>query len=91
MGDGHRLDFPLAGLTLANVEPGLGNAKKMEESWFMEIGPARIRRRVHCAIGQTSKGSFSAVSKPNFASKYAFELLSCSKRRLRKREMFESS
>ena len=24
-------------------------------------------------IGQTSEGSFSAVSKPNFASKYAFE------------------
>ena len=25
------------------------------------------------AIGQTLEGSFSAVSKPNFASKYAFE------------------
>ena len=26
-----------------------------------------------CSIGQTCQGSFSAVSKPNFASKYAFE------------------
>ena len=25
------------------------------------------------SVGQTSQGSFSAVSKPNFASKYAFE------------------
>ena len=32
----------------------------------------------------TLKCSFSAVSKPNFASKYALELAICSKRRLRK-------
>ena len=31
------------------------------------------------------KGSFSAVSKPSFASKYALELAICSKRRLRTR------
>ena len=34
--------------------------------------------------GQTLQGSFSAVSKPNFASKYSLELAICSKRRLRK-------
>ena len=34
--------------------------------------------------GQTLQGSFSAGSKPNFASKYALELAICSKRRLRK-------
>ena len=28
---------------------------------------------LHRSIGQTLQGSFSAVSKPNFASKYAFE------------------
>jgi len=30
------------------------------------------------------RGSFSAVSKPNFPSKYSLELAICSKRRLRK-------
>ena len=38
--------------------------------------PARQRRRasISChGIRQTLEGSFSAVSKPNFASKYAFE------------------
>ena len=35
----------------------------------------------------TLQGSFSAVSKPIFASKYALELAICSKRRLRKRDM----
>ena len=33
---------------------------------------------------QPLQGSFSAVSKPNFASKYSLELAICSKRRLRK-------
>ena len=33
---------------------------------------------------QTLQGSFSAVSKPNLASKYSLELAICSKRRLRK-------
>ena len=28
---------------------------------------------LHCSIGQILQGSFSSVSKPNFASKYAFE------------------
>ena len=28
---------------------------------------------VACSVGQTLQGSFSAVSRPNFASKYAFE------------------
>ena len=32
---------------------------------------------------QTLRGSFSAVSKPNFAIKYSFEQLSGSKRRLK--------
>ena len=35
-------------------------------------------------FAQTSRGSFSAVSTPIFASKYSLELAICSKRRLRK-------
>ena len=42
------------------------------------------RGRLMYVGGQTLEGSFSAVSKPNFASKYALELAICSKRRLRK-------
>ena len=32
-----------------------------------------VRGCVFSESGQTSQGSFSAVSKPNFANKYAFE------------------
>ena len=52
--------------------------------------PADVEKRVrhlgdlYAESGQTLQGSFSAVSKPNFASKYSLELAICSKRRLRK-------
>ena len=39
---------------------------------------------LYAESGHTLEGSFSAVSKPNFASKYSLELAICSKRRLRK-------
>ena len=35
--------------------------------------PADLSGPLHRSIGQTLQGSFSAVSKPNFARKYAFE------------------
>ena len=47
-----------------------------ESSWGASLGWVREHRvpglRRH-GIRQTLEGSFSAVSKPNFASKYAFE------------------
>ena len=44
-------------------------------SWVVpaEEVPADTWRQLHRSIGQTWPGSFSAVSKPNFASNYAFE------------------
>ena len=36
---------------------------------------------------QTLRGPLSAVSTPNFASKYSFELAICSKKKIEKRDM----
>ena len=44
----------------------------------------RLRLGVRRNGGCWERRSFSAVSKPNFTSKYALELAICSKRRLRK-------
>ena len=53
--------------------PWSGAEEAQRSALRHQLGRRRGRWLLHCSIGQTLEGSFSAVSKPNFARKYAFE------------------
>ena len=59
----------------ATCGPYVGGFRVLEGGVRRAVAPPGLHLEdLYAESGQTSQGSFSAVSKPNFASKYSLEL-----------------
>ena len=86
------IDLTHADFVVVKKRPKLTNQEKQEHPFLQFVSrttmlPESVRSNLgdlYAESGQTLPGSFSAVSKLKFASKYSLELAICSKRILRK-------